>query len=109
MSNFLAATTQKARTQHVCCTCFRAITKGEEYLRQRSFDGLGAFVFKQCDHCRAVAKNWDLTDDQGVINEDCFIEWSDYPGDTISELRAIAGWRNKWRTQSGQLWPVPAA
>lgn len=108
MSAFSAHATPVARKAHFCSCCIRRIDPGEKYFRQRGYDGSEAWTFKQCAHCLAVTSIWDPRDDtEGNISEDGFDVWSGYPGDTIAETRAIAGWRHKWRTQSGQLWPMP--
>lgn len=96
-------TAQKA---HTCQMCGRRIDPGERYLRGAGFDGT-AWSWKECAHCEAVRKLYDISDG-GEYNEDYFHEWSRDPQD-VTELRHAAGYRMKWRTRLGTLLPVPAS
>lgn len=108
MSSFSAPTSPVARKVHYCSCCIRRIDPGENYFRQRGYDGGEAWTFKQCAHCIAVTSIWNPRDNsEGNISEDAFDFWSEGPGETLAETRAIAGWRHNWRTQSGKLWPMP--
>lgn len=95
-----------ARKPHYCNCCSRVIDKGEEYFVARCVGDDGLYTFKQCIHCLAVSKLYDPRDDDNLISEDGFAYWTDKPRD-LAELRAIVGFRMRWRTKIGTLLPVP--
>lgn len=92
-----------------CSLCFRRIDPGEEYERQRVGDGPGVWIFKSCAHCQAVLKYFvlDPFDPYEGITVFDYENWADDTSPDLAELRAQAGWKKGWRTQSGALWPCP--
>lgn len=96
-----------ARSQHWCDTCQRKIGVGESYWRSRCWDGAEAWTFRQCWHCCVVTDMYDPRDSDDLISLDAFVGWTEDSARGLPEARAMAGWRHKWRTQSGALWPVP--
>src|SRR5690606_34021390 len=76
-------TDRKARRQHKCCECGRAIEPGEHY---RVVSGISSehepFRYKVCGHC-AVAQDW-LSDNCGgfvytMLREDIEEHVDEYP------------------------------
>lgn len=101
-------TERKARTAHKCSSCCRVIRPGETYMRVVGLDG-SAWTWKDCRHCSAVLVRYDIAWD-GEYNADTFAEWAnDGDARTLDEARAIAGFRKRWQTRSGALWPVPGS
>ena len=93
-----------ARKAHRCEMCARRIDVGERHLRGAGFDGT-AWSWRECAHCEAVRKMYDINDGN-EYNEDMFDVWADDPQD-VPELRHAVGYRMRWRTRLGTLLPVP--
>ena len=96
-----------ARKEHQCSTCARTIRPGERYRRSRCWDGAEAWVFRQCQHCERVSDMYDPRDSDDLISMEAFGWWLEDPPRDVTEARAMAGWRHKWTTQTGALWPLP--
>lgn len=96
-----------ARKEHYCDACGRVISPGETYERQRVWDGAEAWTYRTCAHCEAVASLYDPRDLDDCLSYDGYLGWTEDSARDLAEVRAMAGWRHKWRTQSGALWPVP--
>lgn len=96
----------RARDWHRCDMCSRQIDPGETYLRGVGLDGK-AWPWKECTHCQAARELYDITWDHFEYDPDCFDEWCSDVRGAGPELRAAAGYRSQWRTQSGSLWPMP--
>lgn len=95
-----------ARKAHRCSDCGREIRPGETYRRGVGFDGT-AWTWKDCAHCEYVLREYDLAWD-GEYNADHFAEWaSDGDFRTPQEARDMAGYRKRWMTTQGNLWPLP--
>lgn len=95
-----------ARKAHRCSDCGRTIRPGEQYRRGVGFDGT-AWTWKDCAHCEAALDLYDLAWD-GEYNGDHFAEWaSDGDARSLDEARAMAGYRKRWQTAGGALWPLP--
>jgi len=94
-----------ARKIHTCEMCIRVIGVGERYLRGAGFGDGTAWTWRECAHCEAVRKLYDISDG-GEYGEDMFDEWAKDSRD-VAELRHAAGWRMRWRTRAGTLLPVP--
>ena len=104
---------RKARRQHRCNECWRAINIGETYVYSTShFDGK-FYTDRQCAHCAAAAE---------VLTEYCggFL-FRDVGEDLAEHFRQAVPWRiragryavgirRKWRRfRSEELMPVPVA
>ena len=97
-------THRKARIEHRCSDCGRIIRPGETYRRGVGFDGT-AWTWKDCQHCDFVLHEFDISDG-GEYNADFFYEWAHDPSGDIAEMRLQAGYRKKWKTAQGNLWPL---
>lgn len=96
----------KARVSHECELCGRRIDPGEVYTRGVGIDGT-AWTWKECAHCTRAQTIYDLSWD-GEYNAECFQDWAGDGGPRdIEEARAMAGYRKRWRTARGNLWPLP--
>jgi hypothetical protein len=95
----------RAAKRHKCYMCYRIIEPGEVYLKGSAFGEGTAWTWYECLHCEAVRKLYDIHDG-GEYNEDMYQEWTE---DTrsVTELRAAAGFKMKWRTKLGTLLPIP--
>lgn len=97
----------RARKEHKCSDCGRTIRPGETYRRGVGFDGT-AWSWKECQHCEYALNRYDLAWD-GEYNADDFAEWaSDGDCRDVQEARDMAGYRKRWTTAGGNLWPLPA-
>lgn len=94
-----------ARKEHACQFCRRTIDRGERYLRGSGWEDGTAWSWKECAHCEAVRRLYDITAD-GTYDEMMFDSWADEARD-VAELRHAAGYRMQWRTRRGTLLPVP--
>lgn len=103
----------RARTEHKCQECHRAIAPGESYHRE-VYLWEGVFnLHKTCAHCMVV-RGW-LQDEcggwlYGGVEEDAREHIFNNPGHYGIDLhRAVVGMSWNWRTRSGRLLPVPHA
>lgn len=95
-----------ARKEHRCTDCGRTIRPGETYRRGVNFDG-GAWTWKDCRHCDYVLRKYDIAWD-GEYSPDTFVEWAGDGFQDLTEARLQAGYRKRWTTAGGNLWPLPA-
>lgn len=96
-----------ARKEHKCSDCERVIRPGETYRRGVGFEGGALFSsWKDCRHCEFVLNEYDLAWD-GEYDGDHFWEWSGDGFQDVTEGRLQAGYRKKWTTAQGNLWPLP--
>ena len=96
-----------ARKEHKCSDCGRVIRPGETYRRGVGFEGGALYSsWKDCRHCEFVLNEYDLAWD-GEYNSDHFWEWSGDGFQDVTEGRLQAGYRKKWTTAQGNLWPLP--
>lgn len=99
----------RARREHRCSDCRRIIRPGETYRRGVGFEGGTLYSeWKDCQHCEFVLNQYDVAWD-GEYNEDTFTEWAGDGFQDITEARLQAGYRNKWTTAQGNLWPLPVS
>jgi hypothetical protein len=102
----------KARKEHKCAECFRAIGIGETY-RAEQFVFDGDFInHKTCAHCM-VARMWLQAECggwlYGGVEEDIAEHVNGFPGGyAIGVLRLVIGMRNHWRRRDGSVRGVPA-
>lgn len=102
-SDFWARPHRTARKGHKCGLCFRIIDPGEVYLRgYGKYDG-EPVSWVECSHCEWMQTTFDIQDD-GVYHSEMLYAFE--PEDLLG-LRALAGFRHRWRTRSGRLWPIP--
>lgn len=119
---------RRARTQHACTECRRAIDPGEVY-RFWTFvdrDWGGWHTTKMCPHCWATIelgaaltgchKFWywdsvhDLDVEVGFVGNCLGDEGHDLgQADRYRLLRTVVGRRRQWRRRDGELLPVPRA
>jgi len=96
-----------ARKEHKCADCGRTIRPGETYRRGVGFEARELYSqWKDCRHCEYVLDNYDVAWD-GEYNADTFYEWSGDGFQDLTEARLQAGYRHKWTTAQGNLWPLP--
>lgn len=103
MSEFWVRTNPRARKQHTCTLCRRAIQPGEVYMRGASFDG-GANTWKECAHCEQFFTFLNALWGEGEYSEDSATEW--YP-ENIGELRVKVQWTKRWTRADGTIYPIP--
>lgn len=99
----------RARKEHRCSDCGRIIRPGETYRRGVGFESGQVYsTWKDCAHCEYVLNEYDVAWD-GEYNGDTFWEWSGDGARDVREARAQAGFRHRWTTAQGNLWPLPEA
>lgn len=80
---------------------------GETYRHGVGFEGGQLYSeWNDCQHCLFALNEYDLAWD-GEYSPDSFSEWStsgEYQD--LRELRLQAGYRKKWTTAQGNLWPL---
>lgn len=91
-----------ARKPHVCSLCRRRIDKGETYLYGTGHED-AFWHWKECAHCEWMQTTFDISDD-GMYSDEML---AGFEPRNMVELRAVAGYRMKWRTKMGNLLPVP--
>lgn len=105
---------RKARKEHRCSECRRAIAIGEEYLYEfTKFDG-ETHTYKTCAHCQ-VGRLWLQRECggwvYGMVHEDLREHVGEYQQDKgwkIALLKLTAGMQRKWRgIKAGTLRPIP--
>jgi hypothetical protein len=102
---------RRARKEHRCGECGRAIQPGEIYLYAfLVIEGFGC-SFKTCAHCR-VAEEWLSANCGGWVYEEVLEEIEEhgveYPA-LAERLKAFAQkMRAKWSEADGSLLPLPA-
>ena len=92
----------KARKQHRCDDCFRAIQPGEKYRRATYVDDT-LWTSIECLHCIAIVKHVEWNSDEGYWWQD----FADWEPETVSHLRLKALWRKQWTRRDGTLYPIP--
>lgn len=103
---------RKAAKKHYCNMCGRTISKGEKYSHGKGlYDGLWS-VWDECLHCNTMLIVWEdgITGGDGyeeLDTENAVSGWVSDLSYSIDELRAKAGFKKKWRTAQGNLWPLP--
>jgi len=106
---FAAIVRPKARKQHKCCECGRAILPGERY---ESMSGkLDGEIerLKTCEHC-ASARDWLITHCGGFVFTQVDEELREhfhegYRADRVGRL--IIGIKRQWKAFRGGMMPVP--
>lgn len=99
---------QTARKEHHCTDCGRTIRPGEKYRAGVMFEGMGAHTWKDCAHCAFVLREYDIAWD-GEYSADSFAEWAGDGFQDLTEARLQAGYRHRWTTAQGNLWPLPTS
>lgn len=96
----------RARKEHRCEECGRAIQPGERYRRTaQKFDGYVS-AWKTCAHCEAAASylvehcNGYVV---GGVREDLEEHWCERAPDRLFLARAIVGIRRQWSRRDGAL------
>ena len=105
----IAATRPKARKEHKCAECYRIISAGETYIRERfKFDG-EITNHRTCAHC-GIARGWLQAECGGyafgAIEED-IAEHVGNGGYGLGVGRLVVGMRHHWRRRNGALLPLP--
>lgn len=100
---------RKSRKTYQCVACFRVIDTGERYQNGAGMDGSAAWTWHTCQHCALSLEFWY---DHIVVDEEWgfgdFEIWAtEYPAQSLPELRAQVSWRKRWRYNSGPLMPLP--
>lgn len=104
MSDIGRWTKPKARKAHTCELCGRVIDPGETYHR---YDGIyegRALTWKQCQHCDAAVRAFDIEGWDDGVGPDDMGEWEPR---TVTELRNKVYYSRQWRRPNGELYPVP--
>ncbi len=113
-AEFNSEKVRKARKQHVCGECWRFIEPGEKYIYGAGkFDG-EMYSSKMCLHCK-VAANWLSIRCHGYlyggISEDVGDHLQENVLDDLKEKTWVEhihnGMCKKWKTESGELMPIP--
>lgn len=107
--DFYFADSRKARKEHKCDECRRAIRPGEVYQYvSGKWDGRVG-VYKTCLHCE-VTQKWLRRECHGFVHgmtaEDIEEHASDYR--RMDLYRLAAGMRRKWLTRKGERMKIPA-
>ena len=102
---------RKARKEHLCEECTRAILVGESYRRSFSVQDGSASTFRTCRHC-VVAQDWLAENCGGWMFSMCLEEMREhareYPPLGFSLLRIAVGMKRRWRGFTGlALLPTP--
>jgi len=97
----------RARKEHWCDECARAILRGERYSRvMQKVDG-NLYMWKTCRHCECAASYLKKHCDGYVVGhmlDDMHSHWtSRLPQDRLWLGRAIIGMRREWRRRDGGL------
>ena len=96
-----------ARKEHKCSDCGRTIRPGETYRRGVGFEAGEVYSqWKDCRHCDFVLQAYDIAWD-GEYSPDSFHEWAGDGFQDLAEARLQAGFRKRWTTAQGNLWPIP--
>lgn len=105
-----SAERRTARKPRPCSDCGRTIGVGEVYRRGVTFIDGTVWTWADCTHCDYVQRVYGdrVTVEDGAYTAESFYEWA-YDGEALSlaEARMMAGYRRRWRTASGNLWPIP--
>ena len=110
--DFISSSALKARKQHRCGECGRAIEAGETYERTAGcWDG-AVSTHKTCAHC-VVAATWLLDECRGFLFRGVKADIHDHlkeapPGAYPGLARIYIGMRRKWSRFGGGLMPIPA-
>lgn len=109
MVTVLHAYGRRARREHKCNECGRAIAPGEQYLVERFVYEGHATTHKTCRHCEAV-RAW-LADQcggwvYGSVAEDIDEHANEAHYGLAVKLAAVGIYRG-WRRQDGRMWRVP--
>jgi hypothetical protein len=105
---------RKAVKKHVCSECSREILRGEKYMyASGKYEGM-LYTSKMCLHC-TIGANWLLDRCHGYmygaiandIEEHLFDNVLDDPEEKIWVENIHEGMCKKWKTESGELMPVP--
>lgn len=107
----LNSTRRRARKQHLCCECGRAIEPGESYSFEVTLFEGRVRAYKTCAHCCTLA-GWLSENCDGwvytQIVEECEEHAREYPlGWPFARAVVAAG--QQWRRRDGTLRPVPDA
>lgn len=112
MADFNATRVLKAAVPHACEECGRTIMVGEQYERVAAVYEGNFFTNAACLHCAAARRIASSVDDW--YREDFYNGLDSWFGNSKYEypiesgvLRIAAGFRERWRYQSGALMPIP--
>lgn len=101
---------RKARKDHVCAECYRAITKGEVYAASSYISDGGFSTNKACAHCDA-SREWLNKHCGGWVTEGLMEELEEHFEEGYKEdrlARLIVGIKRKWVKFSGSgLMQIP--
>lgn len=95
----------RARKEHTCESCGRAIEKGEVYDRQDNVFDDQRYTYKACEQCMIVASWVYRTDDGPWVDEGLDLgEWlSEYRTEALTIARLWVYMRRRWRRRDGSL------
>ncbi len=101
----------KARKEHLCAECRRAIRAGERYHTETFLDeDRGIKTHKTCEHCM-VAREWLRMECRGwvygCVREDVSDHWHHGECGDIKLARLIVGMKRKWTTRRGDVMRLP--
>lgn len=107
MSEYFRWTHPVARISHKCSICYRAIQPGEKYDRCDALGIEGAASWKECQHCIALTRLYDIEGGDGERpGPDDVGQWEP---NTVTELRHRTYWSKSWTRKDGTLYPIPEA
>lgn len=100
--------TPRARKEHKCAECGRAIAKGEIYRQTKALYEGGWLALKQCAHCMVLA-DWLVAECGGYLTQGILEDFGEHAEEYRRfDLRRMQwGAENGW-ARNGKLLPVPA-
>ncbi len=113
-SEVYSESTHRARKEHKCYECRRAIMPGEVYRRVFTVTEGDASSMKVCGHC-IVAQDWLISNCGGYVYGEVREEIEEHAQEyrALSLARIAVGMRRKWRRLRGDgllaVPPSPAA
>jgi hypothetical protein len=106
----LQSADRKARKEHRCGECHRAIAMGETYHYEFGILMGETETYRTCAHCM-VAREWLRQNYGGWVYEMTIEEMvehaREYPKLAMPLYRVAAGARRHWRSSSGTLMALP--
>lgn len=101
---------RRARKEHKCSECYRAIAAGETYRFECGMCEGEFETYRTCSHCM-VARGWLLKNCHGWVYSQVIEEIEEhaeeYPKIALGLRKIMAGARRKWQRKQGGLMPLP--